>query len=330
MNITTDLFVGKTVSMPPDADALKKYIDKHFPDACEVHIAYEAGCCGYSAHRAFVSFGWDSKVVNPADIFRKGKEIYSKTDAIDAQLIARELRDGRLSGIYVPDPEREALRALFRRRNELVKDFRCVKQRIKMQLLFHGIVVPDEFDNPNWSHSFRNWIEDLPMEFPTLKESFDSRMKHFRFIDKEIRELSNQLRAYCRKHYKRDYYLLKSIPGIGGIVAVGILSELGDLRRFQNVKQFTGYVGLAPGIYSSADTHRSKGLSPRCHKLMRSYFVEAAWQAVRFDPVMQSYYRKHIGKKDSRDVIVKVARKLAVRTLSVIKTGIEYQIGVVQ
>ncbi|WP_162558670.1 hypothetical protein [Robertkochia solimangrovi] len=35
---------------------------------------YEAGCCGYSAHRSFISFGWNSLVVNPADIHRKGKE----------------------------------------------------------------------------------------------------------------------------------------------------------------------------------------------------------------------------------------------------------------
>jgi len=90
VNCTTDLFAGKTVTMPPNPDTLKKYIDKHFSDATEVSIVYEAGCCGYSAHRKFIDFGWRSLVVNPADVFRKGKEKTTKTDAIDAQLLARE------------------------------------------------------------------------------------------------------------------------------------------------------------------------------------------------------------------------------------------------
>ncbi|WP_282019249.1 IS110 family transposase, partial [Salegentibacter mishustinae] len=82
----------------------------------------------------------------------------------------------------------------------------------------------------------------------------------------------NQLRAYCRKYFKKDYYLLRSVPGIGGIVAVGILSELGDLRRFNNLKHLAGYVGLAPGLYESGATSKSLGMNPRCHRLIRSYF----------------------------------------------------------
>ncbi|MCK0132690.1 transposase, partial [Flavobacteriaceae bacterium F08102] len=87
--------------------------DKHFPDH-QVTTAYEAGCCGYHAHRSFERYGWNSLVVNPADIFRRGKERFTKTDKIDAQLIARELRDQRLDSIYIPDVEREQLRSLFR------------------------------------------------------------------------------------------------------------------------------------------------------------------------------------------------------------------------
>jgi transposase len=99
-----------------------KYV-LHFPGH-EVSVAYEAGCCGYHAHRCFEGYDWRSLVVNPADIHRKGKERHTKTDRIDAQLISRELKDGRLESIIVPDKKREELRSLFRRRNDLVKDFR--------------------------------------------------------------------------------------------------------------------------------------------------------------------------------------------------------------
>ena len=207
----TDLFDGKSFTCPPNAHELKKWVDKNYP-LYSVSCAYEAGCCGYIAHRTFLQFGWSSKVVNPADIARTNKSQYQKTDK-------------------------------------------------------------------------------------------------------------------SRKQYKKDYYLLKSIPGIGGIVACGILSELGDLRRFNNMKQLASYVGLIPTIKQSGDHSKNLGMTPRANRIMRSYFVEAAWQALRFDPVMQKYYRKHSGK-DSKRILIKVARKLLCGARAVVVSGMEYQTGI--
>ena len=123
--------------------------------------------------------------------------------------------------------------------------------------------------------------------------------------------------------------MLRSIPGIGGIVACGILCELGDLRRFNSIKHLAGYVGLAPGIQQSGDNFKHTGITRRAHRLIRSYFIEASWQAIRTDPVVQAYYRKHIGK-NVKSIIVKITRKLLSRTLAVIKTKTPYQIGVVE
>jgi transposase len=154
-------------------------------------------------------------------------------------------------------------------------------------------------------------------------------MRFFRFVDQELRDVSTQLRRYCKTHHKKDYMLLRSIPGIGGIVACGILCELGDLRRFNSIKHLAGYVGLAPGVHQSGGNYRTLGITPRAHRLIRSYFVEAAWQAIRADPVMQAYYRKHQGK-NVKSIIIKVARKLLSRTLAVIKTETPYSIGVIE
>jgi transposase len=328
VHMNTDLFQGKGMSVPSSATSLKQYVDRHYPDH-EVYTAYEAGCCGYSAHRSFESFGWHSLVFNPADLSRTGSAQHQKTDKIDAALICRELKDGRLTGISVPSVEREQLRCLFRRRLDLVKDYRQIKVRLKGQLLFLGIEIPQEYDNPNWSHGFRDWIRSLRFEHETMNYTLASEMRQFDFIDASIREVSNTLRKYCRQHCKKEYYLLRSIPGIGGIVACGILSELVDLKRFNNFKQLAAYVGLMPSMYESGGSSRSKGISPRGNRIMRSYFVEAAWQALRFDPVMQAYWRTH-GGKDSKAILIKVARKLLSRTMAVMKTEIPYEIGVVK
>src|SRR5690606_25562182 len=196
IHCSTDLFSGRSFTMPPDPKVLEAYVDNHFP-GYQVATAYEAGCCGYYAHRSFESYGWRSLVVNPADIHRKGKERYTKTDKIDAQLIARELKDGRLESIHIPEVEREQLRSLFRRRNDLVKDLRRAKSFIKMQLLYLGVSIPEEFDNDHWSHSFRSWVDAVVVNHPTARETLDSRMRSFRFTDKELRDVSSKLRAYC-------------------------------------------------------------------------------------------------------------------------------------
>jgi len=323
----TDLFDGKKFSMKPESEELKKYVDKHYPNY-EVYTAYEAGCCGYLAHRNFISYGWNSIVVNPADISKTGKSSHQKTDDLDAVQICRELKDERIQGIEIPSVEREQFRSLFRYRNNLTKKMRKIKTQIKMILLFFGIEIPQEFDNPNWSHAFRKWIKDIKFKHTTANFTIKRMLQEYEFTYKLIRETSNELRAYCRKYYKKDYNLLRSVPGIGGIVACGILAEMGDLRRF-SFKQLAGYVGLCPNMHQSGDNFKTKGMSYRANRLMRSYFVEASWQVIRFDPVMQDYYRSHKGK-ESKKIIVKIARKLLSRTLAVIKTETPYQIGVVK
>ena len=258
VHCATDLFAGKSFSMPSDPEQLLKYVSKHFP-GYEVSAAYEASCCGYHAHRCFKSYGRRSLVVNPADIHRKGKEKHTKTDRIDAQLISRELKDGRLDGIHIPDVDHEELRTLFRRGNDVVKDFRRIKSYIKMQLLFFGIKEPEEFDNDHWSHKYRRWLDDIVFKNPTAKATLESRMRFFRFVDQELRDVSTQLRRYCKRHHKKDYLLLRRIPSIGGMVACGILYELGDLRRFKTIKHLAGYVSLAPSLHQSGD-HQGKNV----------------------------------------------------------------------
>ena len=66
----------------------------------------------------------------------------------------------------------------------------------------------------------------------------------------------------------------------------------------------------------------------RGNRLMRSYFVETSWIALRCDPILQAYWRTNQGKEPKK-ILIKVAGKLLSRTHAVIKAGIPYQAGVV-
>jgi transposase len=327
VHFKTDLFDYKTVTIPADANCLHDYVQKHF-SAHEVTCCYEAGCCGYWIARSLHQFNWKVLVVNPADVPRTNKQDWQKTDKIDCRHLCEQLLKNNVHSIHIPTEEQEQLRSLFRRRNHLVKQLRTTKNQIKSQLLYYGIKLPAEFDNPNWSHQMKTWLGNIKWKFTSAAQTMQSRLKQLDFLWYEELHISNELRAYCRKHYKKDYYLLKSVPGIGGITAAGILAELGDIRRF-NLKELASIIGFVPGIYQSSDNKICLGLSKRSNRYLRSLLIEATWMAVRTDMALQAYYRKHAAREPNK-AIIKVAHKLLNRIRAVIISGIPYQTALVK
>lgn len=325
VSIQTDLFFHKTYSMPSIAEDLYQYVERIFPNH-DVDLVYEAGCCGFSAARYFLNLGWNVLVVNPADVKTGDKERYQKTDALDSKNLSNQLKAGVLKGIHIPTEEEEQFTTLARHRTQVTKKLRQTKAYIKSMLLFHGIKVPDEFDNPNWSRDFIVWLEQIKFSSICGDLALQGKIRMYKFMKSEYLEIANQMRAYCRKNNKKDYDLLRSIPGIGGYLASVILAECGDLRRFNTEGQFSSFVGLVPGIYNSGNSEKCLGITPRSRSQLRSYLVEAAWIAIRKDTEMQNYYRKHQGK-NVKSVIIKVAHKMTRRILSVIKTETPYQIN---
>jgi len=323
----TDLFSGSGHTFPPDIAKIETYVKKNYPDY-EVSIAYEVGCFGYNPARAFESFGWDTFVVNPADIPRPSKSKFMKTDKIDAKNIAQQLKAGNLVKITIPEPVRESLRALTRQRTAVVRDYRRIKSRIKSLLTYNHISIPEGMDSPKWSKRFIEWLTELDMGYSNTNRTMASMLNQYDYIDKEIKELSNEIRSYCKKNHKTDYMLLRSVPGIAGLTAAYILSELGDLRRFTSFKRLASYVGFIPSMQQSGEGLYTGGSTPRANRHVRNMIVEAAWFAVRMDPVMQNYFRSHKGK-NSKAAIFKVGRKLLSKIHAVIKTEIPYSVGVV-
>lgn len=322
---STDLFDGKPFSMCADAAQLIQWVTRHYPGH-EVSCAYEACCCGFEPARILMNEGWQVVIANPGDIPKPNKQNLQKTDKIDARNLCRQLKSGMLRPIPIPTPEQEQLRSLFRRRNDMVKQIRTIKSQIKGQLLYYNIHLPEEYDNNNWSKAMLVWLEELIWSFPTADLTLKSRLRHYSFLHTELLHISNHLRSYCRTHHKKDYTLLRSVPGIGPLTAIGFLSEIGDIRKFTSLKELASYIGLVPGILQSGDSTIITGITPRSKALLRSYLIEASWQAVRFDPVMQQYYRSHVGKTPNK-IIVKVAHKLVSRIRAVIRTEIPYQLG---
>jgi transposase len=234
--------------------------------------------------------------------------------------LCQQLAAGHLKGIYVPGEKQEQFRSLFRRRNDLVKNLRRIKCHIKAMLLYYGIAIPAHYDNINWSKDFIQWLSKVKWPFAPATETLHSRLKEYQFLHTEYLHICNELRAYARKHYKQDYYLLRSVPGVGPFIAIGTLAEVGDLRRFKSIDHLSSYIGLVPSLHSSGSKTFTKGITVRSKHLLRSYLIEGAWNCARKDPELMQYCKERKGV-DHKKIIIKIASKTLSRMYSVIKRG---------
>ncbi len=144
--------ICKTFSQEPKAETLLNYLATNYPSG-NYHSAYEAGFCGFSAHRDLLRQGIKNIVVNPADIPTTDKEKKQKEDARDSRKIARSLNNNELNPIYVPSLDIDGLRALVRYRKTLVKEINRHKSRVKSLLYYNGFTVPVEIEqgSAHWS-----------------------------------------------------------------------------------------------------------------------------------------------------------------------------------
>jgi transposase len=85
------------------------------------------------------------------------------------------------------------------------------------------------------------------------------------------------------ERYRESVRLLTSIPGIGVLIAMELLTELGEVARFRRADKLSAYVGLTPAQYSSGDRIRLGHITRSGKAALRSLLVEAAWVAVRRD-----------------------------------------------
>jgi len=99
VSVFSEELFHKTFNQPPKPEVLHGYLTKHFPNGTYYSV-YEAGFCGFWIHDKLQSLGINNIVVNPADIPSTDKEKKRKTDKVDSNKLARQLRNGDLEAIY--------------------------------------------------------------------------------------------------------------------------------------------------------------------------------------------------------------------------------------
>ena len=122
-----------------------------------VQFCYEAGPTGYGLYRLITALGHDCAVVAPSLIPRRPGERV-KTNRRDAVALAKLLRAGELTAVWVPDEGHEAMRDLVRARSAAVETLRVHKQQVSAFMLKHGRHYPRK---KAWSMRYLRWLHEL-------------------------------------------------------------------------------------------------------------------------------------------------------------------------
>lgn len=264
-------FLGDVASSPARVERLTRKLAERYD---KLHFCYEAGPTGYGLYRQIRELGHDCTVVAPSLIPKKpGERI--KTNRRDAVTLARLLRAGELTAVWVPDALHEAVRDLVRAREAAAQDLRRKRQQLLSFLLRHGRI----FDGrQHWTLAHRRWLAGQSFAHPAQQIVFQDAIEAIEEALARLRRLEQQLVAIVPCWSMAPVVAAyQAMRGASFLVAVTIAAEIGDLRRFDTPRQLMAFLGLVPRERSTGAMVRRAGLTLAGNRRARRVLVEAAW-----------------------------------------------------
>jgi len=280
---------------------VRRLADKH----SRLSFAYEAGPCGYGLYRQLKDMGHDCLVAAPSLIpKRPGDRI--KTDRRDAMTLARLLRMGELTAVWVPDPHHEAVRDLVRCRDDVKQAERRCRQRILAFLLRQG----RHYGKNNWTQEHRQWLNSQQFDHQEHQTVFTHYLHAIIESEERIgqleREMGEALGSWSLAPLVRGWMAMR---GIKLVAAMTLASELGDVSRFARPEGLMSFVGLVPSEHTSGQSRRQGGITKSGNRHVRRVIIESAW-AYRHKPCWSSALRaRAAGASEAVRVIAWKAQK---------------------
>lgn len=260
--------------IPGDLESVKKLVRALRGPTRRLRFVYEAGPCGFGIYRYLTTQGEDCVVVNPSSMpKRSGDRI--KTDRRDGGALARLHRAGELTAIYIPTPDDEALRDLVRAREDAVGLSTQAKHRLKAFLLRQGRRYPGR---AGWTRPYRRWPADLSFSVAPQHIALQEYRDTIDETEHRVARLTEQLRTHTPGwRWAPVVDALQALRGVSFVTAVGLVAEVGDIRRFDHPRQLMAFLGLVPSEYSSGPSVRRGGITKAGNPHARHLLAEAAW-----------------------------------------------------
>jgi transposase len=165
------------------------------------------------------------------------------------------------------------------------------------------------------------YLKGLDMA-PVYQSALDGHLRLLAAVEREI-EKADKLLGKARAGSK-EAELLETIPGVGPILALTILAEIGDVERFHSAKHLSSYAGLVPSTRQSGETARHGHITKQGSAWLRWALVEAAIHASMRPGPLKNQYMKLKRRKGGKIARVAIARKLATYIYHMLKEGKDF------
>ncbi len=247
-------------------------------------------------------------VVAHARAVRQIAEARVKTDKEDVKRLIRLLIADIVPEVWIPPQPVRELRGLISYRQRLVKTGAMIRNRLHSFLHRHNLLLPEGglVDGEWWAQQEKiSTLEKLQIQ---------QELSLLAQIEAHKAELDRELgRQSLGEIWGKQAIRLMQLPGMGVVIAMTVLSAIGEIHRFEDANHLVGYSGLGAGVHDSGQEHIEKRITKSGRKELRWAMVEAAWRAVRMSPYWKEQYEKYLHRmRRPNQAIVVVARKLLV------------------
>jgi len=271
---------GEQFSEPNELRAIKRIAKRLSQAGCE-RVLIEGGSYQSVLIAALRAAELPVVVVNPRRVREFAKSIgqLAKTDDIDAGMLALYGERTQPPLRELPDEQSQTLRASWVRREQLIQ-----------------MLVMEE-----------NRLEHAAENAKAVRHNLRS---HIDYLQKQIKQADDDLDRGVRNSALWDKYeILSSVPGVGPVLSVALLSDLPELGRL-NRGEIAALAGVAPFNCDSGTLRgqrRIEGGRPRVRRVL--YIATLA--AVRCNPMLKPFYRRlRAAGKPAKVALVAAARKL--------------------
>jgi transposase len=277
-----------------------------------------------------------------------------KTDVRDSEWLCKLLRSGLVRSSFIPPIEVRELRDLTRYKRKLIQNVTSEKQRIE-KILEDANIKLSSIASDTFGATGGRIIEELMKgklnaeemaelskgrlrrRKEELKEALVGKVQenhkftikaslgHIKAIEEELSALECRIQEKIERHFKVEYELLKTIPGVKENASV-IIAEIGvNMDIFPTEMHLSSWAGMSPGNNESAGK-KKPGTTTHGNKFLRSILTEFAWVAAKTkDTYLSAKYRSLVGRRGKKKTLVAVGHKILIMCYHILKYKVPYK-----
>ena len=288
--------------LPNDLAQNRAVLEPHRPDLAGVVV--ESTYNWYWLVDGLMDTGYQMHLAHPSAI-KKYEGLKHSGDFADAAYLAHLLRLGLLAEGYIYPREERGARDLARKRMQLVR------YRTAQILAIEGILMRQTGTRMKGEAVKRLTAEQVDgFAFaPDVSLAVEANRAVSQTLSQQIAALEKRLKQ--RVILRPEYHLLKTVPGIGDVLATTIMLEAGTINRFTQVGNFSSYCRCVDSLRESNGKRKGEGNTRNGNKYLAWAFVEAANFALRCCPQAKSFYDRKKSRSNRILALKALAHKLA-------------------